>query len=107
MTELYKRNMTMDFGMELVNLNKTVAQQETIIDELMLKAAMYKANFFHKYDLADKLQEQIKENYDNLTGDWDGFCFVSWRADAVYRNLDDMLRKGLITEEERRFCNVL
>ena len=32
-----KRNMTMNFGIELVNLNKTVAQQEMIIDELEQK----------------------------------------------------------------------
>ena len=100
--DFYRRSMTM----ELVNLNKTVAQQEMIIDELKLKAAMYKANFFHKYDLANKLHEQIKENYDSCIGEFDGFCFASWRSRAVYRTLDDMFRQGLITEEERRFCEV-
>lgn len=102
----YKQSMTMDFGMELVNLNKTVAQQEMIIDELMLKAAMYKSDFFNKYDLANKLQEQIKENYDSCIGEWDGFCFVSWRANATYRTLFDMYIENVITEEEYRFCKV-
>jgi hypothetical protein len=77
-----------------------------IIDELMLKAAMYKANFFHKYELANKLQEQIKENYDSCIGGWDGFCFASWRANAVYRTLEDMYRQNIITAEEYRFCEV-
>lgn len=106
MENFNRRNMTMDFGMELVSLNKTVAQQEMIIDELELKASMYKANFFNKYELANKLQKQIQENYDSCVGEFDGFCFASWRTNAVYRTLDDMYREGLITEEERRFCEV-
>ena len=104
--EFYRRNMTMDFGMELINLNKTVEQQEIIIDELELKAAMYKANFFHKYDLAKKLEEQITENYNHCVGEFDGFCYCSRRARAVYRTLVDMYREHLITEEEYRFCEV-
>lgn len=106
MEDFNRRSMTMDFGMELVNLNKTVAQQEMIIDELMLKSAMYKANFFGKHNLANKLNEQIMENFNSCIGEWDGFCYASWRARAVYRTLDDMYREGLITEEERRFCEV-
>ena len=106
MKDFYRQNITMDFGMELINLNKTVAQQETIIDELMLKSAMYKASLFGRHDLADKLTEQIVENFNSCTGEWDGFCFSSCRAKAVYRNLNDMLRDGLITGEERRFCEV-
>lgn len=101
-----RRSVTMDFGMELVNLNKTVAQQEMVIDELMLKAARYKASFFGKHNLANKLNEQITENFNSCIGEWSGFCFASWRANAVYRTLDDMYRDGLITEEERRFCEV-
>ena len=106
MEDFYRRSMTMDFGMELVNLNRTVAQQEVIIDKLTLTAAMYKANFFGKYELAVKLQNQIEENYDYCVGEFDGFCYSSKRARAVYRNLDSMCRKGLITEDEYRFCEV-
>lgn len=98
--------MTMEFGLELVKLNKTVAQQELIIDELTLKCASYKASFFHKYELSDKLRKQINENANSLIGEWDGFCFASWRADATYRTLEDMFEEGLITEEEYRFCEV-
>jgi len=103
---VYKRSSTMDFGFELINLNKTIEQQEIIIDELELKAAMYKANFFHRYDLAERLQNQIKENYDHCVGHFDGFCYASWRLTAVYRTLEDMYRERLITEEEYRFCEV-
>lgn len=106
MESYYKRSMTMDFSMELINLNKTVTQQENIIDELELKAAMYKAFFHGKYDLAEKLQNQIKENYDHNVGEWDGFCYASWRARAVYRTLVDMCRENIITKEEYSFCEV-
>ena len=106
MEDFCRRSMTVDFGMELVNLNKIIEQQEIIIDELILKAAMYKANFFHKYDLANKLQEQIEDNYNHCVGDFDGFCYASWRAKAVYRTIEDMCRAGLITKEEYNFCEV-
>lgn len=95
-----------EFGMELIRLNKTIEAQDIAIVELELKAAMYKANFFHKYELAEKLHEQIKQNYDHCTGEFDGFCYASWRAKAVYRTIEDMCREGLITKEEYNFCLV-
>lgn len=101
-----RQSMTMELGMELVALNKTVARQDIAIDELMLKAAMYKASFFGKHELSNKLSKQIEENYDSCVGEWDGVCFASWRARAVYRSIHDMLEDGLITEEEYRFCKV-
>lgn len=106
MESFRRQNITMKLGIELVNLNKTVGQQEMIIDDLTLKAAMYKANFFGKYELGEKLQSQINENHDNCIGEWDGFCFCSLRANAVYRTLYEMLQDGLITKEEYRFCEV-
>ena len=106
MMENYRRSMTMDLGIELVNLNKTIETQKIMIDELELKAAMYKANFFGKHRLADKLTKQIHENMDSCIGEFDGFCFASWRGNAVYRSIDDMWREGLITEDERSFCEV-
>ena len=106
MEDVYKRRGTMDFAFELINLNKTIEAQEIMIDELELKAAMYKANFFHKYDLAEKLQNQIMENYHHCVGEFDGFCYASWRAKAVYRTLVDMYRENMITKEEYSFCEV-
>lgn len=102
-----KQNATTDFAIELINLNATITQQEKIIDELELKAATYKARFFGKYDLAEKLDNQIKENFNNLVGEFDGFSYASWRAHAVYRTLGDMYKDNLITEEELRLCEVL
>ena len=106
MEDFYRRNMTMDFGRELINLNNTIEAQEIVIDELQLKAAMYKANFFYKYDLAEKLQAQIIENYNHCVGEFDGFCYASWRVRAVYRTLVDMYRENIITKEEYSFCEV-
>ena len=77
-----------------------------IIDKLMLKAAMYKANFFGKYDLADKLREQLTENMNARIGDFDGFCYCSARARAEYRTINDMFKDGLITHDELQFCKV-
>ena len=106
MENFNRRSMAMDFSIEIINLNKTVKAQEIMIDELELKAAMYKANFFQKYDLAEKLQAQITENYNSCVGEFDGFCYASWRARAVYRTLVDMYRDNIITKEEHSFCEV-
>lgn len=66
---------------------------------------MYKAFFFHRSDLATNIQQQIMENNDAEIGEFDGFCYASWRANAVYRTLEDMAKQGLITKEEYNFCN--
>lgn len=88
--------MTLDLGNELLNLHATINQQNMRIDELGLKAAMYKAYFFHKDNLASKLDAQLSDNLKCYYGcDW-----------IEYRNLDDMLADGLITEEEYNFCKV-
>ena len=64
----------------------------------------YKAFFFRESDLAIKLQEQEEENKDALVGEFDGFCWSSRRAFAVFRTLEDMYDEGLITESEYREC---
>lgn len=94
------------FGAELINLTKTVEAQKVVIDELELKAAQYKALFYNKHELAEKLRKQIAENRDNRTGEFDGFCYASWRAQAHYRTIDDMFTDSLITTEEYKFCEV-
>ena len=103
---IYRHSMTMELGAELMELNHTVHSQGLVIEEYRLKAAMYKALFFGKSSLVEKLQNQVKENYDNCVGEFDGFCYASWRARAVYRTLEDMVRQGLITKSEYEFCNV-
>ena len=74
---------------------------------IKLKAAKYKAFFFGKHNLAEKLEKQIEENHDNVVGEFDGFSYASWRARAVYRTLEDMLECGLITESDYKFCQYL
>lgn len=102
---MHTPNMTMELSRELIYLNRTNEQQEMIIEELRLKAAMYKAHFFGKRELSNKLSKQISENLDARVGIFDGFCYAGWRANAIYRTLEDMLRDGLITREEYDFCD--
>ena len=104
---MYKSRMSMELGEELVYLNKTVEQQEMYIDELRIKAAMYKAAFFHEHDLYDKLVRQRDENRDARIGGFDGFCYCSRRAHAVFRSLEDMYKDGLLTESEYNQCELL
>ncbi len=103
----YKFTQSMNLGMELTALNNTVELQELLIEEYKLKAAKYKAFFFSKHDLAEKLEKQIEENHDNIVGEFDGFCYSSRRAKAVYRTLEEMFECGLITESDYNFCQLL
>ena len=103
----HKYGMSMDLGRELVNLNQTVINQEFTIEELRIKAAMYKAAFFGRHDLYDKLRKQRDENHGARIGEFDGFCYASWRANAVFRTLEDMLDDELITQKEYDECSIL
>jgi hypothetical protein len=103
---MYGEHLTVELGREILELNRTVESQGLFIEELRLKGAMYKALFFQKSILAEKLSHQITENYNNSVGEFDGFCFASWRARAVYRTLEDMVLQGIITKEEYEFCRV-
>ena len=103
---IYRPNKTMELGLELLDLNYTVQSQELQIEDLRLKAAMYKASFFHDYKLAEILQKQIEENLNASIGEFDGFGYASWRARAVYRTLEDMVREEIITKADYNFCKV-
>lgn len=73
-------NMAREFGIELVKLSDMMDQQDLIITEYRLKAAMYKAYFFHKSELAEILEKQIEENYDYSVGEFDGFLLCSMES---------------------------
>lgn len=103
---IYRHNTTKHLCAELLELNHTVHAQELLIEEYRLKAAMYKSFFFGKSELAERLQSQIHENYDNCIVEFDGMCYASWRSKAIYIALEDMIRQGLITKTEYEFCNV-
>lgn len=76
------------------------------LEEYRIKAAMYYSFHMGRWDLGKKLNEQLQENMDSIIGEFDGFCYSSRRASAVYRTLGDMVRDGIITREEFNFCNI-
>ena len=97
-------NIIENFINELTHINETYKVQEIKIVELQLKAAMYKAYFYGKSGLAKKLDNQITENRNHCIGAFDGFCYVSSRADAEYKTLKDMHKENIITDDEYDFC---
>ena len=102
--ERVKHNRIGNLGFELVNTQRKLVCWEYEIEKLRIKAAKYRAFFFHNFDLAERVRDQ-NETYDNaLLGEVDGFCYASWRRDAIFRSLEDMCVVGLLTEEEYREC---
>lgn len=91
---MLRQNMTMEFGMDLINLNRTIELLEKENTELALKGAKYKAYFYHKDSLVEKLETQIKKNILSYAS---GF-------NMEYRTLEDMVIDGLLTKEEYKFC---
>ena len=94
-------------GLELTNSQCRLISQEYEIELLRIIAAQYKAFFFHDWDLGKKLQKQREENEDALVGEFDGYCYASWRANAIFRTLEDMYNEGLLTEDEYRECKII
>lgn len=95
-----------NMGLQLLEAQEKLVSQEYEVENLRIKAAMYKAYFFHNSILAEKLEKQSEENRDALIGEFDGFSYASWRANAVYRTLENMCDEGLLTEKEYRECKV-
>lgn len=98
------KNMIENFIDELTDMNETNKEYKIKIVELKLKAAMYKAYFYHKSNLAEKLNDQIVENLNHCIGEFDGFCYSSSRANAKYKTLEDMVMENIITDDEYDFC---
>lgn len=112
MNDKYFKNKIERSPLGSIGLNFLEAQQKLVsheyeIEMLRIKAVKYKVNFFQKYELAEKLQKQEEENKNALIGEFDGFSYASWRANAVFRTLEDMFTEGLITKEELRECEIL
>ena len=73
-------------------------------EELRFKVAAYKAQAFLKYDLANKLFEQMDSNFRAIfNGEFNGFCY-DYDPTAEYLDFDDMYEKGILNEEEYNFC---
>lgn len=73
------------------------AKQE--IERLRFEAANYKAYFFHRTNLVEKLDKQQRSNF-NATHQ--GFCITS----DEYLTLEDMFYDGILTDEEYKFCMI-
>ena len=103
----YRQSNSLMLGEELIHLNNVIDSQQIQIENLRLKAAKYKAYFYEKHELAEVLQKQIEENRDACVGEFDGFCYSSQRAWAVYRTLEDTVEENLIPKSEYDFCRIV
>ena len=100
-------NYIRNLGRDLLKITSEMEAQDFMIAQLEIRAAEYKAHFYGRTDLAEKLNKQYQENEDYRVGDFDGFCYASWRANAKFRTLNFMLIDCLLTKEEYEFCKVM
>lgn len=98
--------LTFELENELRTNRQELERLSIAVEEYRIKAAMYYSFHMRRWDLGKKLNEQLQENMDAVIGEFDGFCYFSRRANAVYRTLSDMLHDGIITREEYNFCNI-
>ena len=105
--ERFRESQLGSLGLELINSQHRPISQEYEIQLLRIIAAQYKAFFFHNWDLGEKLQKQREENKDAVVGEFDGHCYASWRANAIFRTLEDMYNEGLLTEDEYNKCRII
>lgn len=61
-----------NMGLQLLEAQEKLVSQEYEVENLRIKAAMYKAYFFRNSILAEKLEKQSEENRDALIGEFDG-----------------------------------
>lgn len=88
-----------DSDVEILELKRITHSIQTAIQERsdfrilylseVIEKAMYKAHFFGKDDLAERLRKQSNQNH------------LSY---GNFKTLEDMLDNRLITEEEYNFC---
>ena len=105
--ERFRESQLGSLGLELINSQHRLISQEYEIELLRIIAAQYKAFFFHNWDLGEKLQKQREENKDAVVGEFDGHCYASWRANAIFRTLEDMYDEELLTEDEYNECRII
>lgn len=100
MDELYR------FGSDMMDICDELDAYKKKYEIQRLKTAKYYSFHMHRWNLADKLDDQIQGNQDALIGDFDGFCYSSRRANAIFRTLEDMVSGGIITVEEYNLCRI-
>lgn len=103
---MYKDRPGLDIAYDYIELYNENVNKEYEIQRYRLEAAMYKAYFYGKRYLAEIIYNQLNENENYRIGDFDGFCYCSKRANAVFRSLEGMRRSGIITNDEYNFCNI-
>ena len=91
---------------ELRTNRQELERLSILVEEYRIKAAMYYSLHMGRWDLGERLRNQLQENNDAIIGEFDGLCHASWRANAVFRTLEDMVHDGIITREEYNFCNL-
>ena len=103
---MMRYRLTFELENELRMNRQELEHLSIAIEEYRIKAAMYYSLYMRRWDLGDRLRNQLQENDDAIIGEFDGFCYASWRANAVFRTLEDMVHDGIITREEYNFCNI-
>ena len=99
-----KYHLLENLGVEMIAIQRSAESVEMEKEQYRLKAAMYRNFFIHNFALWEKLQEQVTENTNALIGEFDGFSYASWRANAVFRTLENMFEDGILTEKEYMSC---
>lgn len=103
---MMRYGLTFELENELRMNRQELEHLSIAVEEYRMKAAMYYSFHMHRWELGKKLNEQLQENRDAIIGEFDGFCYASWRANAVFRTLEDMVHDGIISREEYNFCNI-
>lgn len=96
---IYEMAQLMDVQIEelkcdLLMLQNDIEEKELQIQTSLMTTAMYKALFFKKYDLAIKIENQIRDNDNHLCR-----CKLEY-----FKTLDDMYVDGTINNKEYQFC---
>lgn len=104
MTDLCRQ---IEFFEDVLHSLKSAKSLRVELEKTRLAAAMYKAYLFRRDELAKKLEDQNTENVKACVGAYDGFCYSSDRAKAVFRTIEDMVEEGIISADDLDFCRVL
>lgn len=100
MDELYR------FGADIRDICDELDAYKKKYEIQRIKSAKYYSFHMHRWSLGNRLDDQIQENQDALIGEFDGFCYSSRRANAIFRTLEDMVSDGIITGEEYNLCRI-
>lgn len=103
---MMRYGLTFELENELRMNRQELEHLSIAVEEYRMKVAMYYSFHMRRWDLGETLRKQLRENMDAVIGEFDGFCYSSRRASAVYRTLGDMFHDGIITREEYNFCNI-